>query len=90
MSKHNAYLTCDLCGRIVAEMNGFIFKTVNPVCEFIEVPHHYLVCGWMGVPEAEKGEYHICETCLKTLKADLSFNRKMEREREREREVVDE
>lgn len=90
MSKHNEFISCDLCGKVVAEIDGVIFKKVNLFCEFIEVPHHYFVYGEWGLPEPEKGKYHICAKCLKDLKADLSFNRKMEREREIEKEVVDE
>ena len=87
-------ITCDLCGVTVAEKDDCLFSRFQTKIPYIKVPYNYIGADYCVsvdymFPCNAKKDFHICEKCLKDLKADLSFNRKMEREREVEREVVD-
>lgn len=88
-------ITCDLCGVTVAEKDDCFFSRFKTRIPYIKVPYNYIGVDYcFAVDDVffrnAKKDFHICEKCLKDLKADLSFNRKMEREREIEREAKDE
>lgn len=74
-------ITCDLCGVTVAEKDDCFFSRFDTKIPYIKVPYNYIGADyWYGValPCNEKKDFYICENCLKCIKADLTFNRKME------------
>lgn len=83
MKKHE--ITCDLCGVTVAEKDDTWLSRFKTKIPYVKVPYNYIgveLDGTMNLPCNAKKDFYICKKCLKDLKADLSFNRKMERERE--------
>lgn len=78
-------ITCDLCGATVAEKDDCLFSKFETRIPYIKVPYNYIGEDYtfgVALPFNARSDFYICKKCLKDLKADLSFNRKMERERE--------
>ena len=67
MSKHEVTITCDVCNQPVATEVGTIFKKVDVITPFLEVPYHYIALDEWDLPVSEKGSKHICITCMQPI-----------------------
>lgn len=67
MSKHDATITCDVCNRKVAEVSSGIFRKVNVIRPFLEVPYYFIALDEWDLPVSEKGKKHICDACTQEI-----------------------
>lgn len=67
MSKQAVTITCDVCNQPVATEVGTIFKKVEVITPFLEVPYHYIALDEWDLPVSEKGSKHICNTCMQQI-----------------------
>lgn len=75
MSKHDAYLTCDICSEVVATIKGRLLPRTKAVCEFFNIPRYYIrkvfdPCGSVYEKTA-KEDWCICEDCLSKIVSEI-------------------
>ena len=75
MSKHDAYLTCDICGKVVANIKGRLIPRTKPVCGFFNIPRYYIrrifdPCHPLYEKTA-KEDWCICDDCLSKVVKEM-------------------
>jgi hypothetical protein len=65
MEEH--YIYCDVCHRKVAAVSSGLFRNVEVIRPFLEVPYYFKALGEWDLPVTEKGKKHICDACTKAI-----------------------
>lgn len=75
MSKHDAYLTCDICGKVVATIKGRLLPRTKPACGFFHIPRYYsqsvLESFDTTRKKTVKEDWCICDDCLSKVVKEL-------------------
>lgn len=76
MSKHDAYLTCDICGKVVATIKGRLMPRIKAVCGFFNIPRYYStrVFDSFNTTSREKTVkegWYICDDCLIRVRREI-------------------
>lgn len=75
MSKHDAYLTCDICAKVVATIKGRLFPRKKAVCGFYNIPKYYSMTVFdYSAPSYEKTfkeDWCVCDTCLGKIVSEI-------------------
>jgi hypothetical protein len=78
VSKHDAYLTCDICGKVVATIKGRLFPRKKAVCGFYNIPRYYsmqvLERFCHTYEKTVKEDWGICDGCLVKIVGEIESN----------------
>lgn len=76
MSKHDAYLTCDICGKVVATIKGRLIPRTKPTCDFFNIPRYYVgkvmsTFDWSFKETTVKEDWCVCDSCLAKIAGEI-------------------
>lgn len=75
MSKHDAYLTCDICGKVVATIKGRLLPRTKAICGFFNIPRHYSMTVFdFCAPSHEKTvkeDWCFCDDCFSKIAREI-------------------
>lgn len=78
MSKHDAYLACDICNKVVATIKGRFVPRTKAVCEFFNIPRHHITrvfeISGSSYKKTVKEDWCICEDCLSKIVSEIRSN----------------
>lgn len=82
MSKHDAYLTCDICGKVVATIKGRLIPRTKPMCGFFNIPRYYrskfLEYFDTSRDKTVKEDWCICDDCLSKVVREIKLKEAVE------------
>ena len=75
MSKHDAYLTCDICDKVVATIKGRLFPRKKAACGFFYIPRYYSMTIYDSFASSHKKTFKedwcVCDGCLAKIMSEI-------------------